>query len=252
MNITEAATTEPVITVTTGIITAAVGGVLVAMYKRRRKSIDQAKDWYGEAIGLIGQLQQAGQQTTMFKKETDRQMLKNKLEPLAADLQSHAGNAPERVEEQARAELIYLSTFASGIVSLSDTSADMKMSDLFEEAQNQLQKDAAEKYDIEEINEIFEPSDLAPPEEEIDESDINEKALKEFIETLSEESVETGQIATVEDVLEMSGEKLFEAIDDEEFWNQFLDGLIQKYIQVYLIQVSGEVYSAMEQRKQSM
>jgi len=225
------------------------GGIILHEYKRQRKSTDQRKEWYSEAVGIIGRLQQAGQQITMFTQQIDEATLKTKFEPLAAELQSHAGNAPAGVEDQARAELIYLSTVASAIISLADRSEDESVPTLFQEAQELAQENSDIEFDLAEINDLFEPASLGSPEEQLAETDINEEPLKEFVDSLSEESQQAGEIATTHDVFEMPIEKVGEAIADEQFWDQFVNDVVQRYIEVLLLEVSEDIYEAMEERK---
>lgn len=249
MNIVEAITAKPVLSGATTLFVTIVGGIIIYEYKRRRQSIDKTKEWYAEAVGIIGRLQQAGQQITMFTQQIDEATLKSKFEPLAAELQSHAGNAPAGVEDQARVELIYLSTIASAIISLADRSEDESISTLFQEAQELANENSDIDFDLAELNDLFEPASLGNPEEQLAEADINEEPLREFVHSLSEESQQAGEIATTEDVLEMPIEKLGEAIADEHFWDQFVDDIIQRYIEVLLLDVSEEIYEAMEERK---
>jgi len=159
---------DPVVGALSTILVSVIGGIIYFEYKRRRRSTDQTKEWYAEAIGIIGRLQQAGQQTTMFAQETNEEAIKSKFEPIATELQSHAGNAPEQVEDQARAELIYLSTIASAIISLSDQSEDASISAVFQEAQELARENSTVDYDLEEINERFDLGNLGSGKEQID------------------------------------------------------------------------------------
>lgn len=249
MNIVEAITANPVSSVSTTIFVTVAGGIILYEYKRQRRSTDQTKEWYAEAVGIIGRLQQAGQQITMFTQQIDEEALKTKFEPLAAELQSHAGNAPPGVEDQARAELILLSTIASAIISLADRSENESISTLFQEAQELAQENSDIEFDLAEINDLFDPASFGTAEEQIDEEDINEESFREFFDSLSEESQQADQIATTEDVFEMPIEKLGEAIADDQFWDQFVDDMIQIYIEVLLLDVSEDIYEAMEERK---
>jgi len=249
VNIVEAITANPVSSVATTIFGTFVGGILIFEYKRRRKSTDQTKEWYAEAVGMIGRLQQAGQQITMFTQQINEATLKTKFEPLAAELQSHAGNAPAGVEDQARVELIYLSTITSAIISLADRSEDESISTLFQEAQELAHENSDIDLDLAELNDLFEPASLGSPEEQLTEADINEQPAREFVSSLSEESQQAGEIVTTEDVLEMPTEKLGEAIADDQFWDQFVDDMIQLYIEVLLLDISEDIYESMEERK---
>jgi len=249
VNIVEAITANPIWGVGTTVFVTVVGGISIYEYKRRRKSTDQTKEWYAEAVGIIGRLQQAGQQITMFGRNTDEDTLKTKLEPIAADLQSHAGEAPEGVDNQARTELIYLATVTSAVISLSDISEEENVFTVFREAKEEAQQESAENYNLEEIKEQFEPTEFGYPKSEINESDVNEDQLQEFAESFLETQNKNEQITTTDDVFDLPIEKLEGVIDDEDFFEQVMDDMVQKWIEVFLIEVSGEVYEAMEERK---
>ena len=98
------------------IAVTAIAGILVHKYRLSQKAQVDDKKWYQDAVGLVARVQQAGYRTTTYQHQVDHPEFHEKLEPLAEEIQEHAGSVPNRVDEEARIELIYSAAFCSGLL----------------------------------------------------------------------------------------------------------------------------------------
>lgn len=120
MGIVETLISSPIIGFLTGIAVATISGILVTIYRRRKQAEKDIALWYQNAIGLVARVQQAGYRTTTYQHQINYPKLHEKLEPLAEEIQEHAGSAPSGVNEEARVQLAYLAAFCSGVLTLTE------------------------------------------------------------------------------------------------------------------------------------
>ncbi|MFP9191126.1 hypothetical protein ACLI4Q_05610 [Natrialbaceae archaeon A-CW1-1] len=230
-----------------------IGGILIERWRRYQKSHDQVDEWFEETLGLIGRLQQAGYQSTSFQ-SSDYAALRQRLEPLAADLHEHALRAPDRVSKDARIELIFLAASVTSLITLSEQSEKANGFEFIE----LLHQRAHESYDgeqtIDDVSPILDRFDLDAMTEAMDfeDIDLDPEAADEFCAHFTTESLEAGHPTSVEEAVGMPLEKVDEAIENEEFWQEVQENMLHASTHVFLVDLTKDVLRSMEQRKKQI
>jgi len=251
VSITETISSEPILSVGTGITVTVIGYIIVYEYRRKRESTDEIKEWYRDALALIGQLQKIGHQSTGIQ-QYNTDALQEKLDPLAADLRKHAETAPDEIPHEARNDLAVLSAFATGIVNLSNQYENLTPIEIIENLQEHVKEQQDRKYDIDDVNEFIEGIDIDDLANQMenrkqDKIEVDDELLEEVASQLSDESIATGQLASIDDAAELPFDKFNEAVGDDGFFEEYLDDTMRVYSRFILLQVSSEVYETMEE-----
>ena len=167
-------------------------------------------------------------------------------------MQEHAASAPEGVKEEARVELIYLAAFSTGLITLSEQAEEFDAAELFENVQEHARETYDGEHDIEHVNELIEPFDADALAEEMEkEVETNDEVIEEFLGHFSEKSLEAGQPTTIDEALEMPIGTIDETVEEDDFWEEMLADTMREYIRMILIDLSEDVFEAMERRKQN-
>lgn len=254
MGIVEGITASPITSGIAAVTIAATAGILVYEYKRRRRASDEVDDWYTEALGLVGQLPHAGYQTTTFQDRIDADAIESGLSELAGQLRRHADEAPDGLKMQDRVKLTYLSAFTSGLINLSGQADQMEPDEFFENLQEHAREMHTGAHDMNDVNDLLEDLNLNALADEMEDAigedvPINDEAAADFLDFFSEESLEEGQPTTIDEALEMPVDSMNEFIEDDGFWEGFLDSMTHKYTRLILVEVSNDVYRSLEKRK---
>lgn len=232
-----------------GILVATTAGIIVQAWRRRREAVDDVEQWYQDALGLIARLQQTGHRTTAFQ-QADYQTLREKLDPLADELQEHAGRAPDGVAKEARHELALLGGFAAALINLTEQSEDIDSIEFFQQVQDHAREMHDGEHDIEDVNQIIDPLDVdALAERQDTDVEADDEAIDEFLDAFSEESIEAGQPTSIDEALEMPIDTLPATVADESVLDELLSDTMREYAHLILVDVAGDVFEAMERRK---
>lgn len=249
----------PVEYIDTGAIVAAavgtaVGGIVATIWRRHREAKDKVDRWYRDALGLISQLELAGHRSTTYQQEVDQDLLREKVDPLAADLKEHAGRAPSGVEQASRDELDQLADFATMLINLGEQMDDVNPQAFFSFMQQESRERYDGEYDMDDVNEFISYIDIdaLAGDIDVDDFEVNEDVLQEFGQHFSEESIEAGQPTTISEALNMPIDLLTETVEDDEYWETMMQDSMAEFSNLVLIEAAGEVYEIMEQRKQSV
>lgn len=235
-----------------GILVAATASIIARWWQRRREAVDDAEQWYQDALSLIARLQQTGHRTTAFQ-QADYPTLYEKLDPLADELQGHAGGAPDGVAEEARHELVLLGGFASALINLTEQSEDIDAIEFFKRVQDHAREMYDGEHDIKDVNQIIEPLDVdALAERQDADVETDDEAIEDFLSVFSEESLEAEQPMSIDEALEMPIDILPETVADESAWDELLGDTMREYVHLILVNVAGDVFEAMEKRKASL
>ncbi|MWV65653.1 hypothetical protein GRS48_12605 [Halorubrum sp. JWXQ-INN 858] len=254
MSIVDAITAEPLLSLATGIFVTILGGIGLYEYRRSRESTDDAKEWYRDSLALIGQLQNIGHQTTGIQQH-DTETLREKLDPLTDNLRSHAEKAPDKIPFEARKDLAVLSAFATGLINITEQHDNLGPLEILDNLQEHVKENHDRDYDIDDVNDFIEDIELDGLADQMAERgeedfELDDKVVEEITDNISDESLETGQIASIEDATNIPFDRFQEAIDDDEFIDDLMDDTMRTYSQFILLQVSSDVYRKMELRLQ--
>lgn len=232
----------------------AVGGIAATIWRRRKEAKDRVDRWYRDALGIITQLELAGHRSTTYQQEVDQDLLREKVDPLAADLKEHVGRAPSGVDQASRDELDQLADFATMLVNLGEQMDDVNPQAFFSFMQQESRERYDGEYDMDDLNEFISSMDVDVLAEEIDidEFEVNEDALWEFSQHLSQESIEAGQPTTIPEALNMPIDLLTETVEDDEYWETMMEDSMAEFVSLVLIEAAGEVYEVLEKRKQAV
>lgn len=249
MDIIDTLVHSPFASAAGAVAVAVTAGITNRWWQRRQEAQDDVEKWYQDSLGLIGRLQQAGHRTTTYQ-ETDYSTLRKKLEPLSEDMQEHAASAPDGVEEEARMELIFLAAFSTGLITLSEQAEEFDGVEFFEHVQEHAQEMYDGEHDMEDVNELIDPLEADSLAEQMDKDvETDDDAIDEFLGHFSEESIEAGQPTTIDEALNMPVGLIDETVEQEDFLGEMLGDMMREYVRLILIDLTEEVFEAMEQRK---
>jgi len=237
--------------IVSGIIVAAVSGIIVKLYQKRQKRRQRARGWYETSLGMLGRLQQAARRATEYQDKPDYDSLRERLEPLAEEMIEHANSAPSKVSERARVDMATLSTFATGLVIISEQSEEMDVFELYEIVQERARERYDGEYDIDDVDEIFGPFCINEFVEETNRDiEMDEERAEEFLSNFSPESIEAGRPTTVEEALNMPIGEVDEIVSDEEYLESMLEDSLETYVRTVLLDVIEDIHGTMEVRKE--
>lgn len=242
--------------VLTGILIGAATGVIVERYRHRLHRKQTAEEWYSDALGLISRAERIGRRTTEYQQETDSETLRSKLDPLSEDLREHAAGAPSTIPQEARDRLKFLSDITTGLVIVSQQDDEMTGTEMLAN----LQKFAGERAnnedveipDIELVNEIIAPVDTDAMAEDLPVEGVNfdEKELTELLAEVSEETLQTQRIQSVDDALNFPFEEANELLDEVDIVDEVMDDGMREYVRLWLLEVTDDIYRGMEDRRE--
>lgn len=250
MGIISAVASNPIVS---GIIVAAVSGIMVKLYQKRQKRRQRAREWYETSLGMLGRLQQAAHRATEYQDEPDYDSLRERLEPLAEEMIEHANSAPSKVSEQARIDMATLSAFATGLVIISEQSEEMDVFELYETVQKHARESYDGEYDMDDVDEIFGPFGIDEFVEETDRDiEMDEERAEEFLSNFSPRSIEAGRPTTVEEALNMPIGEVDEIVSDEGYLESILEDSLETYICTSLLNIIEDIHRTMEARKEKI
>jgi len=105
-------------------ITALVGVGAGEYVRRRHQQKKEARKWYGETKGYLGNLQQAGQKATAYRDGVNQDAPHELLNGLDEELMMHTNGDRKRVDDEARLELAVLAAYTTGFASLFEKSSN--------------------------------------------------------------------------------------------------------------------------------
>lgn len=242
--------------VVTGILIGAATGVIVQRYRHRLQRKQIAEEWYRDALGLISRSERIGRRTTEYQQETDTETLRSKLDPLSEDLREHAAGAPSTIPQEARDRLKFLSDITTGLVIVSEQDDEMTgtemLANLQKFARERADNEDEEIPDIDLVNEIIAPVDTDAMAEEIPAEGVNfdEEELKELLAEVSEETLQTQQIQSVDDALNFPFEEANELLDEVDIVDEVMEDGMREYVRLWLLEVTDDIYREMEARRE--
>lgn len=241
---------SPLLAGLAGIGGTAAAGIIVQMYRQRQQAKADAAKWYQDAVGLIARVQKTGYRTTTYQHQVNYPKLHEKLEPLADDIQQHAGSAPARVDENARIELVYIAAFCSGVLNLTEQESELKPSEFFCTIQQHARNHYSGEHDMEDVNQLLDGFDAYELVDDLpDDVAVNEEKLEEFASHFSEESLEEGHPTTIDEALNMPLAGIEDVFEDERAMQDLLGGALEDYVRLILVDYTEDVYERMESRK---
>lgn len=245
--------TNPIITAALG---TAIGGIVATIWRRRKEAEDKIDRWYRDSLGIIAQLELAGHRSTTYQQELDPDLLREHVEPLTLKLKEHAGRAPDGVEQNARDELARLAEFSTMIINISEQMEHVGPQQFYSFIQEESKERYSGDYDMDDVNQFISSIDIHDIAGNLDinedELEVNEKALEEFGQHFSEESIEAGRPTSISEALEMPMDLMNDVVENDEFWTGMMNDSMAEFASIVLIEAAEENYEKMEQRKQAV
>jgi len=239
--------------VITGILISAVAGVIVELYRRRLERKQTVEEWYSDALGLISRTERIGRRTTEYQQETDTETLRSKLDPLSEDLREHAASAPPTISQEACDQLKFLSDITTGLIIISEKDDEMTGTEIL----TNLQKFAGEHVenenkgspDLDLVNELIDTDavteDLPSEGVKFDESEI-----EELLAEVSEETLQTQQIQSVDDAVNFPFEEANDLLDEVDIVDEGMKNMMREYVRLWLLEVTDDIYRELEAQRE--
>lgn len=240
----------------TGILIGAAAGIIVQRYRHRLQRKQTAEDWYRDALGLISRAERIGHRTTEYQQEADTETLRSKLDPLSEDLREHAAGAPSNIPEEARDRLKFLSDITTGLVIVSEQDDKMTGTEMLVNLQKfaseRADNEGEETPDIDLINEIIAPVDTDAMAEDLSVEGVNydEGEIEELLAEISDETLQTQQIQSVDDALNFPFEEANELLDEVDIVDEVMENGMREYVRLWLLEVTNDIYREMEARRE--
>lgn len=242
--------------VATGILIGAVSGGLVQRYRYRLDRKQTAEEWYSDALGLISRAERLGRRTTEYQPEADTDTLRSELDPLAEDLREHAASAPDGVGQEARDRLKFLSDITTGLAIVSEQDDEMTGTEMLANLQQfarERTNDANEEFpDIEQVNKIIEPVDTDSMTDDlpVEGVDVDEDELNQLLAQVSDETLQTQQIQSIDDALNFPFEEANELLNGVDIVDEVMEDGMREYVRLWLLEVTDDIYREMETRRE--
>jgi hypothetical protein len=228
-------------------------GIAVYTYKRYKRAGDDVDEWYRDALGLVARLEQAAGQTTTYA-PADYDKLREKIDPVAEDIQSHAYSAPDGVDDESRVNLVQLSAFASGLIQLTEQSEELDATEFFTRLQEHGREHWDGEYTMGEVEDLIEgwDADALAAQMDMDAADeIDDEAADEFLEYFDDESIETGHPQTIDEALGMPMDTFTEAVGDGGV-EEIVQTTMRQYVRMVLLERTNEINQQLEERRASL
>jgi len=236
----------------TGLLIGTATGVIVQRYRHRLKRKQTAEEWYRDALGLISRAERIGHRTTEYQQRTDTETLRSKLDPLSEDLREHAASAPSTIPQEARNRLKFLSDITTGLIIISEQKDEMTGTEMLTNLQTFIRERAdsedQEIPDIDLVNEIIAPVDRDSMAKDLPTEDVDydEEELEELLAGVSDETLQTQQIQSADDVRNFPFEEANELLDDVDLVDEVVKDGMREYVRLWLLEVTDEIYREME------
>lgn len=241
---------SPLLAGLAGVGGTAAAGIIVQKYRERQQAKADAVKWYQDSVGLIARVQKVGYRTTTYQHQVNYPKIQEKLEPLADDIQEHAGSAPVRVDEDARVELAYIAAFCAGILNLIEQESELKPAEFFGTIQQHARNHYSGEHDIDDVNQLLGDFDAYDLVDDLpNDVEVNEEKLEEFASHFSEESIEEGHPTTIDEALNMPLAGIEEVFEDEQAMQDLLGDTMEDYVRLILVDYTQEMYERMDARK---
>lgn len=246
MGVISALTSNPLIS---GSITALIGVGAGEYLRRRHQQKKEARKWYGEAKGYLGNLQQAGRKATAYRDGVNHDTLHEHLNGLDEEIMMHANDARKRVDDEARVELAVIAAYTTGLASLSEKSSDTDALDFIKRVQG----DAIENYDgdynMDDLESLFSGFDFEEFAGQMDRDvDLDERVAERLRSRFSDESLEAGYPASIEEALNIPIEEAKDAFDTERVLNTVVDDSLEAFVNM-VIDLAKETHERMDTRQ---
>ena len=241
--------------VVTGVLISAVAGVIVQLYRRRLEQKQTVKEWYGDALGLISRTERVGRRTTEYQQETDTETLRSKLDPLSEDLREHAASAPSSISQEARDRLKFLSDITTALIIVSEQDDEMTGTEMLTNFQKFVRESTGsedkETPDIDLVNEIIRPIDTDAMVENLPAKgvDFDEGEIEQLLAEVSEETLQTQQIESIDDALNFPFGDANELLDEVDIVDEVMEDMMRKYVRLWLLEITDDIYREMESRR---
>jgi len=242
--------------VVTGVLISAVAGVIVQLYRRRLEQKQSVKEWYGDALGLISRTERVGRRTTEYQQETDTETLRSKLDPLSEDLREHAASAPSSISQEARDRLKLLSDITTALIIVSEQDDEMTGTEMLTNLQKFVRESTdsedEETPDIDLVNEIIAPVDTDAMADDLSAEDVefDQKELEKLLGEVSEETLQTQQIQSVDDALNFPFGDANELLEEIDIVDEVIEDMMREYVRLWLLEITDDIYREMETRRE--
>ena len=234
-----------------GILASIIAGIILEGWRRRLEEQDEVKRWYQDTLGYLARLQRLGYRATEFQ-TLNHDILRTEVDPLADDIQDHAGSAPEGVPDKHRYNLKFHAGLCSHLITASEGMDDSDRLQLLNLVQQSGEDRFGDNYDIDQVNEFLDGVNyeglIHQLEKEGEGVEPDEEAFEEFVDSIGGEP----GFDSVNQVLEMDVDKLEQSVPDDSFLETVMESSMRELARIVLIDKTEEQFKAMEEYKQSM
>lgn len=249
MGVISAITSNPLIY---GSITALVGVGAGEYARRRHQQKKEARKWYGETKGYLGNLQQASRKATAYRDGVNHNTLHELLNGLDEELMMHANDARKRVDDEARLELAVLAAYTTGLASLSEKSSNTDALDFIKRVQSDAIGNYDGDYDMDDLESLFSGFDFEDFAEQMDRDvDIDEQVAERLRSQFDDESLEAGYPSSIDEALNIPIEEAKDAFETEGFLNTVVDDSLEVFVNM-VIDLAKEIHERMDARQQQV
>ena len=238
--------------VITGLLIGTATGIIVQRYQYKLQQKQSKEEWYQNALGLISRAERVGRRTTEYQQETNTGVLRSKLGPLSEELAEHAASAPADVPEEASDNIKLLSDITTGLIIISEQDDEMSGTEMLTNLQLFVEKSGEyenkESLDMDIINEIVSSLDTDSIAESHPNAGNNfeDEEIEKILSEVSDETIETEQIQSFDDVTNFPFEDVNELLDDIDLVDETTDDVMRDYVRLWLLNITDEIYAEME------
>jgi hypothetical protein len=183
-----------------GFIVAICSGGIFEYLRRRHQQQKEARKWYGEAAGLLSNLQQSAGKATTYRDGVNHNLLHENLDGLDEEIMRQANDSRKRVDREAQVELAIIAAYATGLASLTEKSSDTNSLEFIQSVQSEAIGHYDGEYDTDDLEALFSGFEFGDFADKIDEDmPIDEQAAEQLRSRFSDESLEMGYPTTIDE-----------------------------------------------------
>lgn len=231
-----------------GSITALVGVGAGEYVRRRRQHKKEAREWYSKAKGYLSNLQLAARKATAYRDGVNHDTLHEHLNGLDEEMMMHANDDRKRVDDEARVELAVIAAYTTGLASLSEKSSDTDALDFIKRVQGDAIENYDGDYDMDDLEALFSGFDFGEFAKTDRDVDIDERVAERLRSRFSDESLEAGYPASIEEALYIPIEEAKDAFETDRFLNTVVDDSLEAFVNM-VIDLAKETHERMDARQ---
>ncbi|WP_460922536.1 hypothetical protein [Salinarchaeum chitinilyticum] len=233
-----------------GTISSLIAGAILWLIRRRYRQKRAARQWYGEATGLLSNHSQASKTATRYRDGVNTRALPDLFDDLDREIMRHANEAPKRVSHSAKLELAMIGAFTTALTSLTEKSTETDTLEFLKTVQNDAIQNFDGDYTMDDLEALSSSFDFDEFAQQIDRDiEVDEDVAQQLRSEFHEESLEAGHPTTIEEALNIPIETVQNAFASDEDFNLVVDDALEAMVSV-MTDFAKNTHKKMEQRKE--